>query len=112
HKFLITIIAAGASAVTLSAAPTIAALGIKNSASYAYPGFPNGSIAQGSLFVVFGGGMGPSPIQYVSAFPLPNNLMGTSVNVTVNGNTLPCPMIYTSDGQIAAILPSTTPAGT
>src|SRR5215469_11466498 len=91
---------------TLPAAPTVAANGIKNSASYAHPAFPNGSIAQGSLFVVFGAAMGPDPIQYASSFPLPSNLMGTSVNVTVNGTTLPCPMIYTSSGQIAAILPS------
>jgi uncharacterized protein (TIGR03437 family) len=30
----------------------------------------------------------------------------------VNGSTVQCFMIYTSEGQVAAILPSTTPAGT
>src|SRR2546423_15012051 len=107
HKVLLTMLAAGESAVgTLSAAPTIANLGIKNSASYAFPGFPNGAIAQGSLFVVFGGAMGPSPIQYVSAFPLPSTLEGTGVKVTVSGTTFDCPMIYTSDGQNEELLPS------
>src|SRR5581483_4020993 len=96
---------------SISAAPTIAALGIKNSASYANPAFANGSIAQGSLFVIFGSGMGPSQIQYATNFPLPVSLSNTSVSVTVNGTTVPCVMIYTSDGQLAAILPSTTPAG-
>lgn len=96
---------------SLSAAPSIAALGVKNSASYANPGFQNGAIAQGSLFVVFGSGMGPGQIQYASNFPLPTTLAGTSVNVTVAGSTLPCVMIYTQDGQIAAILPSATPVG-
>jgi uncharacterized protein (TIGR03437 family) len=102
----------GCALTPLSAAPTVAALGVKNAASYSNPGFPNGSVAQGSLFVVFGSAMGPDPIQYASSFPLPSNLMGTSINVTVNGMTLPCPMIYTSSGQLAAILPSTTPTGT
>ena len=111
-KQLLIITACAGTLTMLQAAPTVAALGVKNSASYADPGFPNGSIAQGSLFVVFGSAMGPSPIQYASSFPLPSNLMGTSINVTVNGTTLPCPMIYTSAGQLAAILPSTTPLGT
>ena len=97
---------------TISAAPSIAALGVKNSASYSNPGFQNGAIAQGSLFVVFGSGMGPAQIQYASSFPLPATLAGTSVSVTVNGTTLSCVMIYTQDGQLAAILPSTTPIGT
>ncbi len=100
------------SAASLSAAPTIAQLGVKNSASYSNPAFPNGAIAQGSLFVVFGSGMGPTAIQYATSFPLPTTLSGTSASVTVNGMTLQCIMIYTSAGQIAAILPSTTPAGT
>jgi uncharacterized protein (TIGR03437 family) len=97
---------------TISAAPTIASLGVKNAASYAYPLFPNGSIAKGSLFVVFGSAMGPDPIQFASSFPLPPTLAGTSISVTVGGSTTQCPMIYTSGGQLAAILPSTVPNGT
>jgi uncharacterized protein (TIGR03437 family) len=97
---------------TLSAAPTIASLGVKNAASYAYPPFPNGSIAKGSLFVVFGSAMGPDPIQFASSFPLPTTLAATSISVTVNGTTASCPMIYTSSGQLAAILPSSVPTGT
>ncbi len=96
----------------LATPPTIATPGIENAASYSNPGFPNGSIAQGSLFVVFGSALGPAAIQYATSFPLPSTLSGTSINVTVNGTTLPCPMIYTSDGQLAAILPSAIPTGT
>ena len=96
----------------LSAAPSIASLGVKNSASYANPGFQNGAIAQGSLFVVFGSGLGPAQIQYAGSFPLPTFLAGTNASVSVNNVTLPCIMIYTQDGQIAAIMPSTTPIGT
>ena len=111
-KRLVALAACCGALTSLSAAPTIAALGVKNSASYANPAFQNGAIAQGSLFVVFGSGLGPAQIQYASSFPLPATLAGTSANVTVNGTTLPCVMIYTQDGQIAAILPSNTPVGT
>ena len=69
------------------------------------------TIAQGSLFVVFGQNLGPANFIQVSAFPLPNVLSGTSVTVTSGTTTLQCPMIYTSSGQIAAILPSNTPVG-
>jgi uncharacterized protein (TIGR03437 family) len=70
------------------------------------------TVAQGSLFVVFGSFLGPANLVQVSAFPLPNVLAGTSVTVSFGSTTLNCPMIYTSSGQVAAILPSNTPAGT
>src|SRR5437879_2754349 len=85
-----------------------------NGASYALPRQPNGGIAQGSLFVIFGAEMGPGSLVQQSGCPLPRTqgLSGTSVQVTVNGTTVNCPMIYTSAGQVAAILPSNTPMGT
>jgi len=95
----------------LSAAPSIASPGIYNAASYALAAFPNGGIAQGSIFVVFGSGMGPATIVYNSSLPYQTSLGGTSVTVTVNGTPVPCLMYYTSAGQLAAILPSTTPTG-
>ncbi len=70
------------------------------------------TFAQGSLFVVFGENLGPAMLVQVTAFPLPNVLSGTSVTVTSGSTTLNCPMIYTSSSQVAAILPSNTPAGT
>src|SRR5580704_576141 len=69
------------------------------------------TIAQGSLFVVFGYYLGPASLVQVSAFPLPNVLAGTSVTVKSGSTTLNCPMIYTSNAQVAAILPSNTPVG-
>jgi uncharacterized protein (TIGR03437 family) len=111
-SLLLTLAAICSALNSLSAAPSIAALGVKNSASYANPGFQNGAIAQGSLFVVFGSGMGPAQIQSATSFPLPTTLVTTSASVTVNGTTRACIMIYTQDAQIAAILPSTVPTGT
>ena len=70
------------------------------------------TIAQGSLFAVFGYYLGPGDLMEVSAFPLPEVLAGTSVTVTSGSTTLNCPMLYTSVGQVAAILPSNTPVGT
>src|SRR5579871_5785969 len=78
------------------ATPTISANGVVNSASYARPGFPNYGIAQGSLFIIFGQGLGPAKIVQVSSFPLPTSggLSGTSVQVTVNGTTVAAIMLY------------------
>lgn len=70
------------------------------------------TIAQGSLFVVFGDNLGPATLVQVTAFPLPNVLSGTSVTVTSGTTTLNCPMVYTSSSQVATILPSNTPVGT
>lgn len=94
------------------AKPVIGTDGVVNVASYQPSGFPNSGIAQGSLFVVFGSGMGPSTLQGVSSFPLPKKLGGTSISVTVGGTTIDAIMIYTSAGQVAALLPSTVPTGT
>ena len=94
------------------AAPTIAAQGVKNAASYADPQLPNGPIAEGSIFNIFGSNLGPATLAYATSLPLPTTLSGTTINVTVGGTTVQCFMIYTSAGQVAAILPSNTPVGT
>ena len=82
-----------------------------NSASYLHASLPNGKLAQGVLFTVFGTGMSAEPLTHAGSFPLPIELTKTSVRVTVAGVTRSCPMIYTSDRQIAAILPSDIPVG-
>jgi trimeric autotransporter adhesin len=96
------------------AQPVIASLGVRNGASYALPGLPNSSIAQGWLFIVFGQNLGPAKIVQVAAYPLPTSqgLSGTSIQVTVNGTTVDAIMLYTLATQVAAVLPSTTPIGT
>jgi uncharacterized protein (TIGR03437 family) len=79
---------------------------VANSASY-----NQRAIAQGSLFVIFGSGMGPDTLVHASSFPLPTNLSGTSVRIVSGGTSLDCPLVYTSSSQVAAILPSKTPVG-
>jgi uncharacterized protein (TIGR03437 family) len=91
---------------------------IVNGGSGIPPGLPNYAIAQGSIFVVYGTNLGAAApagsIVNSAALPLPTTagLAGTSIAVTVNGTTLPAPIVYTIPGQVAAILPSATPVGT
>ena len=95
-----------------AAQPVIGSGGILNAASYSLSGLPNAGIAQGSMFLVFGSGLGPAALSQVSAFPLPNKLAETSIKVTVNSITLDVPMVYTLASQICGILPSSIPTGT
>jgi uncharacterized protein (TIGR03437 family) len=86
--------------------------GAVNAASYLNATLPNGKLAPGVLFIGFGKAMGPTKLAAVTAFPLKTDLAGTEVSVTVGSKTVQCLMIYTSAGQLAAVLPSSTPAGT
>lgn len=87
--------------------------GVVNAASDIPPGFPNSGIAQGSIFVVYGSNLGPASLVEVTTLPLPTTagLAGTSITITVGTTAVTAPMIYTSAGQVAAIMPSTTPVG-
>jgi uncharacterized protein (TIGR03437 family) len=94
--------------------------GVVSNASYAQAakdssGTPIGNnlIAQGSIFAVFGSGMGPATIAY-AGLPLPTSLPdanGTSIAVTSGGKTVSAYMVYTVAGQLAAIMPSTAAIG-
>ena len=86
--------------------------GVANVASYAAAGLPNSGIAQGSMFVVFGQNMGPATLAAIDSFPLVTTFQGTSIKVTVGATTVDAFIIYTSAGQLAAVLPSNTPVGT
>ncbi|MBL8295927.1 MAG: hypothetical protein JNN08_29055 [Bryobacterales bacterium] len=91
--------------------PVVQQGGVLNAASYAIPGLPSYGIAQGSLFVVFGLGLGPSPLRKVETLPYPTQFAGTSIRVSVAGVHRDAVIVYTSERQVAAILPSDTPTG-
>jgi uncharacterized protein (TIGR03437 family) len=93
----------------LQAQPTVFTGGVLNAASYSYPGLPGGSIAQGSMFVLFGSKLGSTAI--IGNFPLSNTLGGSTIQVTSGSTTVNAIPIYTTAGQVAAILPSSTPVG-
>lgn len=86
--------------------------GIQNNYSYLLPGTPNFAIAQGSIFVLYGSNMAPAGVLEQGFNPALNrNLGGVSVKTTVGSTTTEAIPYYVSPTQIAAILPSATPAG-
>jgi uncharacterized protein (TIGR03437 family) len=85
--------------------------GAVNAASYLRPGLPNGSIAQGSMFSIFGRNLGPASPQLASAFPLQPTLAGVSVELRQGTTMLNALPFFVSAGQLNVILPSNTPVG-
>lgn len=85
---------------------------ITNAASNISAGLPNAAIAQGSIFTLYGTNLGPSAISVAANAFQSTSLSGTSISVTVNGANVAPLMYYTSAGQVSALLPSNTPAGT
>ncbi|MBV9397785.1 MAG: hypothetical protein JO062_07385 [Bryobacterales bacterium] len=73
---------------------------------------PNRAIAQGSIFVITGSGLGPTSLAIDPKPFQDTTLAGTFVTVTVGSSTVNVPMYYTSSGKVAALMPSTTPTGT
>jgi uncharacterized protein (TIGR03437 family) len=100
------------------AQPTIGSI-VSNASYLAAPvsgGHPIGNnvIAQGSIFVVFGTGLGPTPLAYPNGLPLPTSvpdINGTSIAVSSGGQKVDAFIVYTSALQVGAILPSNTPVG-
>jgi len=91
--------------------PAIYLHGVVNSASVLAPGLPAGSIAQGSIFTVFGSYMGPSTGVQVSSFPIANTLHGVSITVTQGSTSVNALPVYVQQNQINAIMPSDAPLG-
>jgi uncharacterized protein (TIGR03437 family) len=82
-----------------------------NGASNVLQGLPNSGIAQGSIFVVQGTGLGPSTSAIAQNPFQSTSLDQTSVSVTVGSTTVNALMYYTSAAQLTALLPSNTPTG-
>jgi uncharacterized protein (TIGR03437 family) len=91
--------------------PVVSHGGVLNNASYLPPGAPHSGIAQGSVFAVFGRNLGASGVSKVHAFPLPTEMAGTSIQVSVGDATVDAYILYASPNQVGALLPSSTPAG-
>ncbi|MGA2591576.1 MAG: hypothetical protein ABSH32_16780 [Bryobacteraceae bacterium] len=116
------------------AQPTVTQISNAASQSLSLPGpgtlggwltLPNGSIAQGSYFTVYGNGFGPDSSVcgtnfkncFWNPYPLQTQIQGASVSITVGQNT-PVPaylefaaQVNSTLSQINAIMPSTTPLG-
>jgi uncharacterized protein (TIGR03437 family) len=101
-SFLLTL-----SGLVVPAMAQPAVRGVGNASSYRF------GVARGSWFVVFGTNMGPANISMAPGAPFPLELSGTRVTFTLatGGPAIECRLWYTLSTQIAALLPSTTPAG-
>lgn len=86
--------------------------GVVNAASFAPFGLPGSMIAQGSMFNVFGADLAPAGLHQATGFPLPSTLAGVSIQVESAGVVSDCYMVFTTPGQLAAILPSNAGIGT
>ena len=95
---------------TSSTQPSVAHNGILNAASDAFVGLPNSSIAQGSIFSIYGTKLGPSSSPGLS-YPLKTTLGGVSVSVTSGGTTVNAIPMCVTPTQINAVLPDNTPIG-
>jgi uncharacterized protein (TIGR03437 family) len=98
-------------------APTIT--GVQNNYSLLVPGLPNYGIAPGTLFIITGTNLASVPVSSITklqdstaAGGIPTTLNGAQITVTVGSFTAHPGMYYAGATQIAAVLPSGTPAGT
>jgi uncharacterized protein (TIGR03437 family) len=100
-----------AAAGSCFAQPFIFHRGILNAASYAPGGLPNGAIARGSIFSIFGRNLGPPQSPPLSSFPLQTALGGVSIAVCQNANCVAAIPLFVTPSQINAIMPSNAPLG-
>jgi uncharacterized protein (TIGR03437 family) len=92
------------------AQPYVNYRGVVNAGSFSPAGLNGSEIAQGSIFAIFGQGLGPA-LAKVSVFPLSTTLAGVSVKV-IQGNTrLDAIPLVVTPGQVNAIMPSNAPLG-
>lgn len=100
------------SAIPLVAQPFITQRGIVSAASLAPWGTPGGRIARGSVFSIYGSGLGPATSPGL-AFPLATALGGVSIKVSSPDGSASAAAIplFVSPSQINAIMPSNAPLG-
>ncbi len=91
--------------------PLIFNRAVVNAASFLPPTLPGGTIAQGSIFSIFGARLGPTTAVQANSFPLGTTLGGTSIIVSQGSTTVNAIPIFVSASQINAVMPSNAPIG-
>lgn len=97
--------------VPVTAAPQLQQGAVVNAASFLVDGAPGSAIAQGSLFTVFGVGVGPQDAVRADSFPLPLDLGGVKIKITANGQDHDAVILFAISSQVSAILPSNVATG-
>jgi uncharacterized protein (TIGR03437 family) len=98
------------STVGILAQPTVSVPALSSAVARGQ-GLPGSGVAQGSIFSIYGSGLGPATWIEANQFPLPTTLGGTSVMVTVQGTSVPVIVLGADSTQVNALLPSNTPIG-
>ncbi|MBI1356976.1 MAG: hypothetical protein GC160_21760 [Acidobacteria bacterium] len=102
---------AWAAAAPSSAQPFVFYRSIFNAASFAPSGAPHGAVAQGSIFTVFGRGLGPAAGASAQSFPLEQTLAGVSLEVCQAETCAAALPLFVRSDQINAVMPSNAPLG-
>jgi uncharacterized protein (TIGR03437 family) len=98
-------------AAIASAQPAIYPRGVVNAASSTPNGLSNGSIAQGSLFTIYGTKIGPTQPSQAASFPLSTSLGGVTITIGQGASAVKVIPYYVSATQVNAIMPSNAPLG-
>src|ERR1700676_1769113 len=123
HRHLVQIVCAlaFASASMWAQKPVISAGGVLNSSSQIPQALPNGSVAPGSIIVVYlDNVLQGLPTGQITAYPILTTFNNVSMSVTVGSTTVSALIFGTgtfntgtvSGSFVQAIVPSTTPPGT
>ncbi len=97
----------------------IDAASVSNAGSYIGPGYPNGGVSHGGMFIVKAasgsGALGACGVKVADAFPIATLMNGTSMKIAMGGSSFDVPMIYvvacSGTDQLAGIVPSSVPPG-
>jgi len=94
--------------VTGAGAPAFGGSSVFNALGY------QSKLAPGTVFVIFGSGMGPAALAAAAGPDYPAAVGGTSVTFTpsAGGAPISARMVYSSAGQLAGLLPSSITPGT
>jgi len=111
RQFQFSLLFCIASSVLRAQLPAVYPHQVVNAASFLAPGLPAGSIAQGSIFSIFGTNLGPAMGVQATSFPLGSTLAGVSITAAQGSNTVNVLPVYVQQGQINALMPSNTPTG-
>jgi uncharacterized protein (TIGR03437 family) len=98
-------------AAIAAAQPAIYPRGVVNAASSTPNGLPNGSIAQGSLFTIYGARLGPTQPAQAPRFPLSTSLGGVTITIGQGASAVKVIPYYVSATQVNAVMPSNAPVG-
>src|SRR5260370_18909957 len=71
---------------------------VTNAASQIAPGYPNGGVPHGAMFIVKAATgslpLGACGVKLADAFPVATNMKGTTMKITMGADSFDVPMIY------------------